>query len=650
MSNTRKANALYRLVSNYVAKQPDNPQSLENFENTLLLCEKILNASFYVSRSYDIVAISDVIKKKLLRENSTPENAIRFINLLSRLQAQDILEKKAEILLFLYNLSDLAYMPTKTENIKGSFSHMNYYEDSTDSDAFFSAVSSGFTSALGISKSKGFTPKSLLLKAPLIISQNYDASESSLLKDVCFILQGISSASVTFSGSGSAVISSKFPPTIASLLSYVVEPGMLYKQLSITISSQDVRNTSGLIKQSFFSCLDLELSAYLTLVSALEVEIRKDLLLSDDHLEKRSVTLKRIIIWTREASMGLRLMTLMVENCKNLKGGQLINRILEFSSHGDPFVHEFAEKLIESLTKPFYSMLRKWIYDGELLDPFQEFFVVDKGIDTKLKLENSINIVWEGKYTLDLNMLPNFISESLAKKVFLIGKSLNFIRYGCGDDEWVQKHSKHSMKDLVYDNMDFLERSIDAAYLTTSSRLIRLMSTRFSFFDHLYALKKYLLLGQGDFVAFLMESLGSSLDKPASMLYRHNLTATLESAIRESNAQFDSPDVIKRLDARMLERSHGEIGWDIFTLEYKIDSPVDVIESSWDVFYSSISKSDCTLDTLIEAHAQYTTNITHKGLLGSGRIRKDNSLLSQLHEILKEFYLRIYRIIFMDIL
>ncbi|KAG4303798.1 hypothetical protein PORY_002796 [Pneumocystis oryctolagi] len=713
MSNTRKAHALYRLVSNYVSKQSEDLHSLENFENILLLCEKILDSSLYAYKNYDIVNVSDSIKKKhvVLRENSTPENAIRFINLLSRLQTQDILEKKAEILQFLYSLSDLIYMPVK--NVKGSFSRMNYYEDSTDSETFFSAVSSGFTSALVTSKSRNFTPRSLLLKAPLIISQNYDASESSILRDISFILQGISSSSVTFSN-GTAIISSKFPITIASLLSYIVELGFLYKQLSIIVaSSQDIKKTNGLIKQNFFSCLDHELSAYLSLVSTLEVEIRKDLLLSDDNLEKRSVTLKRVIIWTREASMGLRLMMLMAETCKNFKGGQLINCILEFSFHGDPFVHEFAEKLIESLTKPFYNILTKWIYDGELLDPFQEFFVVDKGSNTKLRSENSVNTVWEGKYALDLNMLPNFISENLAKKVFLIGKSLNFIRYSCGDDEWVQQHSKASMKDLVYNDMDSFERSIDAAYLTTSSRLIGLMSTRFSFFDHLYALKKYLLLGQGDFVAFLMESLSSSLDKPANMLYRHNLTATLESAIRESNAQFESLDVIKRLDARMLERSHGEIGWDIFTLEYKVDSPVDVIvtpycsrqylkvfnflwrlkrvefalsnswkksitgereilrfmkgiiykqwqlirctnaemihfvcqlqyyilfeviESSWDVFYSSISKPNCTLDTLIEAHAKYTTNITHKGLLGSGKTRKEDSLLSQLHEILK---------------
>jgi gamma-tubulin complex component 3 len=55
------------------------------------------------------------------------------------------------------------------------------------------------------------------------------------------------------------------------------------------------------------------------------------------------------------------------------------------------------------------------------------------------------------------------------------------------------------------------------------------------------------------------------------------LTATLETAIRSSNAQNDPPDVLRRLDARMLEYSHGEIGWDVFTLEYKVDAPIDTV-------------------------------------------------------------------------
>ena len=251
------------------------------------------------------------------------------------------------------------------------------------------------------------------------------------------------------------------------------------------------------------------------------------------------------------------------------------------SSHGDPFVGAFAERLLTHVTRPFYDMMRQWIYDGELSDPYHEFFVAEPENHPSADPRRIATSVWEDKYKLNDDMVPTIITQDFAKKVFLIGKSLNFIRYGCGDSAWVEAYSKDASKELRYGDTATLETSIDEAYKTTMARLIYLMDTKFKLFDHLKALKKYLLLGQGDFIALLMESLASNLDRPANSQYRHTLTAQLEHAIRSSNAQFDSPDVLRRLDARMLELSHGEIGWDCFTLEYKIDAPVDVVITPW---------------------------------------------------------------------
>lgn len=392
------------------------------------------------------------------------------------------------------------------------------------------------------------------------------------------------------------------------------------------------------------------------------------------------------------------------------------------TSYGDPFVSAFAERMLAHLTRPFYDMLRQWIYDGELSDPFHEFFVTEHNPEDNENKELDprpvpATSVWEDKYRLDHDTVPSIITEDFAKKVFLIGKSLNFIRYGCGDSAWVEAYSKDASKELRYGDTATLETSIDNAYKTTMARLIYLMDNKFKLFDHLNALKKYLLLGQGDFIALLMESLASNLDRPAGSQYRHTLTAQLEHAIRGSNAQYDSPDVLRRLDARLLELSHGEIGWDVFTLEYKVDAPVDVvitswankqylvvfnflwrikrvefalgstwrrcmtgargvlasvddklgrdwkvarcciaemihfvnqlqyyilfevIEASWDQLQAAISKPDCTLDDLIEAHTKYLKAITHKGLLGSARSSltgtREDSFTSQLHYILK---------------
>lgn len=359
--------------------------------------------------------------------------------------------------------------------------------------------------------------------------------------------------------------------------------------------------------QSLRSAIAVELRAYLGLVATLEAQIRRALTQLQESpgtlgLGKAGVTLKRCVVWTREATMGLRLMSMIVEEAKGntkpfpytkmptdsvvteKKGGELISLVHSYaSSHGDPFVYTFAERLLIHVTRPFYTMLQHWIYDGELEDPFLEFFVYenrDADIDADPRRGGATS-VWEDKYRLKDSMIPTIITQDFAKKVFLIGKSLNFIRYGCGDSAWVENHSKTSMRELKYGDTATLESSIDSAYKGTMARLIHLMEEKFSLFEHLAALKKYLLLGQGDFVALLMESLATNLDRPANSQYRHTLTAQLEHAIRNSNAQYDSPDVLRRLDARMLELSHGEIGWDVFTLEYRVDSPLDVIVTPW---------------------------------------------------------------------
>lgn len=228
-------------------------------------------------------------------------------------------------------------------------------------------------------------------------------------------------------------------------------------------------------------------------------------------------------------------------------------------------------------------MLRQWIYDGELSDPYHEFFVIeqdshDDGDDPRRAPATS---VWEEKYRLDEIMIPSIITEEFARKVFLIGKSLNFIRYGCGDSAWVEAYCKEASMELKYGDTATLETSIDKAYKTTMARLIHLMDNKFQLFEHFNALKKYLLLGQGDFIALLMESLSTNLDRPAGSQYRHTLTAQLEHAIRGSNAQFDPPDILRRLDARLTEMEKGDTGWDVFTLEYKVDAPVDVIITPW---------------------------------------------------------------------
>lgn len=90
-------------------------------------------------------------------------------------------------------------------------------------------------------------------------------------------------------------------------------------------------------------------------------------------------------------------------------------------------------------------------------------------------------------------------------------------------------------------------------------------------------MRRYLLLGQGDFIRHLMDLLKPELARPATTLYQHNLTGILETAVRATNAQYDNAEILKRLDVRLLEVSPGDTGWDVFSLDYHVDGPIATV-------------------------------------------------------------------------
>ncbi|BFZ54649.1 Microtubule-nucleating Tub4p (gamma-tubulin) complex component [Savitreella phatthalungensis] len=419
--------------------------------------------------------------------------------------------------------------------------------------------------------------------------------ESALVQDVPYMLQAISTPHVTFPEAASGVRrkltvsfgAGMLPPGLAHLLATVVEMGLLYRKLSDYTSAIDASShADGLVVQSFRASLAEELTAYLTKVSAVESEVRQGL--SQDESTPR-VTLKRVAVWVSEDLLRLRLMNTLVDAVVGPsghahKGGAAINVVHAISRHGDPFVQDFSSRILRQMSRPFYAMLAKWVFEGELVDPHQEFLVRAASPTSAIKTSRSRagagEDAWQGKYTLVDELVPVWLSTSLAQKIFLIGKSLNFIRHACHDDAYVAEHARTSPAELTIDTPEVLEATVEQAYKETSHHLKHLLVDKLHLLDHLLALKKYILLNAGDFSAILMEALADSLARPAHTLHGHNLTSALSDAIQTSNAHHEPDHVLRRLDARMVEGARGTIGWDVFTLEYRLGKPLDAVVTS----------------------------------------------------------------------
>lgn len=142
-------------------------------------------------------------------------------------------------------------------------------------------------------------------------------SEPSLLRDLPFTLQGLSSKNYNFNSTDILKLPDTLPVPLVSLLHTLAEPCLLYKRLQTFVESSE----GGLVGQSFRSALSLELRSYLGMVATLEAQIRQALtgidgINSRESIGKAGVTLKRCVIWTREPTLGLRLMSVMVEESK----------------------------------------------------------------------------------------------------------------------------------------------------------------------------------------------------------------------------------------------------------------------------------------------------------------------------------------------
>lgn len=158
------------------------------------------------------------------------------------------------------------------------------------------------------------------------------------------------------------------------------------------------------------------------------------------------------------------------------------------------------------------------------------------------------------------------------------GKAINFIRVVCGESQWVLEHaSARSAEALDYSAESSIKQLVADVADKTQKHLLELLFNQYKLVKHLSGVKRYILLGQGDFATHLMDMLGPELSKPSAQIFNHNLTAVLESAVRASNAQFDDSDVLACVDAAVLTKSAGSEGWDVFSLSYIVKPPINIL-------------------------------------------------------------------------
>mmetsp|Transcript_8706 Transcript_8706/g.17003 ORF Transcript_8706/g.17003 Transcript_8706/m.17003 type:complete len:751 (+) Transcript_8706:47-2299(+) len=379
-----------------------------------------------------------------------------------------------------------------------------------------------------------------------------------LLRDIVFAFQGIDGNYINYS-----ILEDSFviQPNIGvseparKMVSELCELGWLFRKVSEFVGRQLEDLSSGLFLKSLCFTLQKELTEYYHLIALIEQQ--KDYLVT-------LFNLKKLFLWCEEPLERLKWLAIVADTANGMKGGALLSAVTSYAQHGNPTIRALIERIAKEVAAPLLSMIKHWMTEGDLSDPYREFFIAaDFGVpDERL---------WHERYYINMHMVPASFDAALTKKILTTGKSINFLRRCCDIEDF------DSPYDVELGDLSTLAKWIDAAAERTNSRLISVVFNKYRFLEHCDSIRKYLLLAQGDLHHGLMELLADELKERAKKVYKHNILFLLESAIRASNAHFHDPEFLSRLDVRLTPGGVGDIGWDIFSLEYRVEKPLNTI-------------------------------------------------------------------------
>lgn len=356
------------------------------------------------------------------------------------------------------------------------------------------------------------------------------------------------------------------PPTIdnsdARILCNILEPGLIFRLLS-KFSDESKGATASPIKVSFYRCVESVLNDYVAFITQL--------------FQSKPTSLIAIYNSLADQTQILRLVRFFLNQCSSLDGYDFLVKVHKVSKFGDPRVQKLASDIFNTIVAPYYEYIEQWIIRGELIDEHSDFFVSFNAE------ENHINDIV--KY--NARKLPNFLKAEPAMfvKVLQIGKTLIFLSKFCKELDWVNNYSVRYSQHIFQANRglgsmspDKIHNLINAQYHEVLNYFVVVIQGKYLLFLHLLNLKSIMLMSNGDFVEVINSKGAEIFGEPAMYLTSGRLSDLLTLSIEASTIRTYPSNYLNRIDARILDLSHGSIGWDVFTLEYKLlELPLEIL-------------------------------------------------------------------------
>lgn len=398
---------------------------------------------------------------------------------------------------------------------------------------------------------------------------------------------------------------SKLGSGVADALSIIGETGWLYSRVQSYIEHIQqggeggplaINQGAGAIQRGLTMALVDEMNAYRTLL--VELEANCALEESSNGNNNKQSHLRHLLASLYTPTRRLQSLAMLTDGLSpQMTGGPLLRALEEHSRHGDPRHADLVLSLLAASSRPWYEMLFYWTTQGLLPEKRTEFFVQQTP-------DVADRNMWRDRYHIDAHQLPprQILPDDIVRTAFQVGKGIHFIRHCLLDGEYSLKLLEEEARrcfayipspvggvnTLEPAFRDCLQRTADMV----NKHILHSLREEYHLLRHLYCLKQFLLLGQGDFVANLTETLHNEFENHQGVvgIYRHTLSSLMEGALRSSNASYLPEEFLKRLYVELRLSPEDKVNykfgpdketendtrtvWDIFQLEYTIPEPI----------------------------------------------------------------------------
>ncbi|CAH1401554.1 unnamed protein product [Nezara viridula] len=404
-----------------------------------------------------------------------------------------------------------------------------------------------------------------------------EVSSSAVIKELLFCFQGIEGALLKLDHNLGFNIDPQVRVPQCPLVERLMELGFLHNNIVNQCKSLE---KGGSVAQAILIAIRQKLIDFYGFIGSFHSEYLKSSKTTDDTplreygCDDNSLTLRKLSFLTEEPMQLLQAVCDALNAVRNINSGTATTALDHFRHHGDERYRDVITSLIIHAGRPIINMIINWMVEGELFDPYNEFFI-------SLNTNCHDRDIWRDKFVLRQDLIPNVMSEKQAHMILRSGKAVNFLNVICEKKTPIvgARERLHNMKDVnildLTDPRSKLSETILAIFEETSKQVLDTLVNEFKLFQHFQGLRRYILLGQGDFVNYYMELVEPEMRKPASKLQFHELMSLKSSAERATLARYEDPEILNRVSVKLLVASGGDWGSDVFGLQYIMHDPLD---------------------------------------------------------------------------